>query len=118
MAETSATILIPDISGFTQFITTTELNHSSMAINMLIEAIVNAVGDEFEISEIEGDAVLMIRKDPAPSKKQLLDTCLRIFNAFHFQRKWMQDYTMCPCGACQALVHLSLKFVVHHGPLA
>ena len=118
MAETNATILIPDISGFTEFVTTTELSHSTLAINMLIDAIVTAVGEEYEISEIEGDAVLMIKKDPPPSKKQILDTCLKIFNAFHFQRKWMQDYTICPCGACQALVNLSLKFVVHHGPLA
>ncbi len=71
MAETNATILIPDISGFTEFITTTELNHSSKAIHMLIDAILNAVGEEYEISEIEGDAVLMIKKGPAPSQKEI-----------------------------------------------
>ena len=118
MAETSTTILIPDISGFTEFMTTTELGHSSMAINMLIDAMLNAVGEEYEVSEIEGDAVLLIKKGPAPSKKEILDICLKIFNAFHFQRKWMQQYTVCPCGACQALVNLTLKFVVHHGLLA
>jgi hypothetical protein len=118
MAETSTTILIPDISGFTEFMTTTELGHSSMAINMLIDAMLNAVGEDYEVSEIEGDAVLLIKKGPAPSKKEILDICLKIFNAFHFQRKWMQQYTICPCGACQALVNLSLKFVVHHGLLA
>ena len=118
MAETNATILIPDISGFTEFMTTTELSHSSHAIHMLIDAIVNAVGEEYEVSEIEGDAVLLIKKGPAPSKKEILDICLKIFNAFHFQRKWMQQYTICPCGACKAIINLTLKFVVHHGPLA
>ena len=49
MAETNATILIPDISGFTEFMTTTELNHASHAINYLIDAIVNAVGEEYEV---------------------------------------------------------------------
>ena len=48
MPETNATILIPDISGFTEFMTTTELSHSSHAINYLIDAIVNAVGEEYE----------------------------------------------------------------------
>ena len=57
MAETNATILIPDISGFTEFMTTTELSHSSHAINHLIDAIVNAVGEEYELAEVEGDAV-------------------------------------------------------------
>ena len=118
MAETNATILIPDISGFTEFMTTTELTHSSHAINILIDSILLAVGDEYEVSEIEGDAVLFIRKGPAPSKKEILGTCLKIFNAFHFQRKFMQTHTICPCGACQAIINLTLKFVVHHGPLA
>ncbi|MEP6596574.1 MAG: DUF2652 domain-containing protein [Ginsengibacter sp.] len=98
--------------------TTTELSHSSHAINFLIEAILQAVGEEYEVSEIEGDAVLLIKKGPAPSKKEILDMCLKIFNAFHFQRKWMQQHTICPCGACQAIINLTLKFVVHHGPLA
>ncbi|MDQ3290897.1 MAG: DUF2652 domain-containing protein [Bacteroidota bacterium] len=117
MAETNATILIPDISGFTEYMTTTELNHSSYAIHKLINAIVNTVGDEYEISEIEGDAVLMIKKGPPPSQKEILDTCLRIFNAFHLQRNWMQHRAVCPCAACVAISNLTLKFVVHYGPL-
>ncbi len=118
MAETTATILIPDISGFTEFVTTTELTHSSRAINMLINAMVDAVGEDYDVSEIEGDAVLLIRKGAAPSQKEIHNTCLKIFNAFHFRRSWMQQYTICPCGACRGLVNLTLKFVVHHGPLA
>jgi Protein of unknown function (DUF2652) len=118
MAEINATILIPDISGFTAYMTTTELSHSSYAIHKLINAIVNNVEAAYEVSEIEGDAVLMIRKGPAPSQKEILDTCLRIFNAFHFQRNWMQHRTVCPCAACVAISNLTLKFVVHYGPLA
>jgi hypothetical protein len=85
---------------------------------MLIDAIIKAVGDDYEVSEIEGDAVLLIRKGTAPSQKQIQDACLKIFNAFHFQRKWMQQHAVCPCGACLAIGDLTLKFVVHHGPLA
>ena len=118
MADNNATILIPDISGFTEFMTSTELNHASHAINILIDSILKAVGEEYEVSEIEGDAVLLIKKGPAPSKKEILDMCFKIFNAFHFQRKWMQQHTLCLCGACQAIINLTLKFVAHHGPLA
>jgi hypothetical protein len=98
--------------------TSTELTHSSQAINMLIDAIVTAVGEDYDVAEIEGDAVLLIRKGAAPSKKEIKEICLRIFNAFHFQLKWMQQHAVCPCGACQCLINLSLKFVVHHGPVA
>jgi len=118
MAESNATILIPDISGFTEFMTRTELSHGSYAINVLIDAIVNAVGEEYDVSEIEGDAVLLIRKGPSPSKKEIQDICLKIFNEFHFRRKWMQRFAVCPCGACLAISNLTLKFVVHRGPLA
>jgi hypothetical protein len=118
MADINATILIPDISGFTAFMTTTELTHSSKAINMLIDAIVHAVGEEYELAEVEGDAVLLIKKGPAPSQKEILDICLNIFKAFHFQRKSMQQYTVCPCNACQEINNLTLKFVVHYGPLS
>ena len=61
MPEANATILIPDINGFTEFMTTTELEHGSHAINILLNAIINAVGDEYEVSEIEGDAILKKR---------------------------------------------------------
>lgn len=118
MAESNATILIPDISGFTEFITTTELEHGAHAINILLDSILEAVGDEYEVAEIEGDAVLFFKKGDAPVKKEIMATCLKIFNAFHFKRKWMQQHVICPCGACQAVIDLTLKFVVHHGPLA
>ncbi len=118
MAETLATILIPDISGFTEFITSTELEHGAHIINILIDTIVKEVGDEYDVSEIEGDAVLLIKKGPAPTQDELENICLRIFNAFHFQRKFIQQHNICPCGACQAIINLSLKFVAHHGPVA
>ena len=118
LAETLATILIPDISGFTEFITNTDVEHGAHAINILIDAIVQEVGDEYDVSEIEGDAVLLIKKGPAPSQEELENICLRIFNAFHFRRKFMQQHNICPCGACQAIINLTLKFVAHHGPVA
>jgi hypothetical protein len=118
LAETLATILIPDISGFTEFITNTDVEHGAHTINILIDAIVREVGDEYEVSEIEGDAVLLIKKGPAPSQVELENICLRIFNAFHFQRKFMQQHNICPCGACQGIINLTLKFVAHHGPVA
>jgi hypothetical protein len=59
----------------------------------------------------------MFKRGPAPSKKDIQSICLRIFNAFHYQRKWMQQHTICPCGACQAIINLTLKFVTHYGPV-
>ena len=117
MARTTATILIPDISGFTEFMTNTELSHSSFAISALVNTIIDSVGEEYEISEIEGDAVLMFKRGQAPTRKDIENICLKIFNAFHFQRSWMQKHTICPCKACLELDRLTLKFIAHHGPV-
>ena len=62
MAE-SATILIPDISGYTEFLTQTELVHSSHIVNEMFEAILAGnEGGEFELSEVEGVALLLYHK--------------------------------------------------------
>ena len=95
--------------------TNTELTHSSFAISMLINTIIDTIKDEYEVSEIEGDAVLMFKRGAAPSQKEIQDTCLKIFDAFHFRRKWMQQHAVCPCKACNQISHLTLKFVAHHG---
>jgi len=118
MAALTATILIPDISGFTEFMTTTELEHGSHIISSFLETIVKSADENFEVSEIEGDAVLFYKKGGPISKKELLDQCLKIFNAFHYQRKMIQQLTVCPCGVCQSMINLSLKFIAHFGTIS
>lgn len=117
MPVTNATILIPDISGFTQFMTVTELEHGSHLISDFLETIIQNVDGSFEISEIEGDAVLLYKKDTVPSRQEILELCLKMFEAFHYKRKFIQKVAVCPCGACQALINLSLKFITHYGSL-
>lgn len=70
MAE-KATILIPDISGFTEFTGTTELDHAGHIINELLELIVVSNDMGFTLAEIEGDAVLFYLKEDAPDPKRL-----------------------------------------------
>src|SRR4030095_7200468 len=118
MPALTATILIPDISGFTEFMTTTELEHGSHIISSFLETIVKSADENFEVSEIEGDAVLLYKKGEPISKKELLDQCLKMFNAFHYQRKMIQQLTVCPCGVCQGMINLSLKFIAHFGTIS
>jgi hypothetical protein len=117
MAITNATILIPDISGFTHFMSMTELEHGSHLISDFLETIIQNVDENFEISEIEGDAVLLYKKGNVPSKQEVLNLCIKMFHAFHYKRKMIQKLAICPCGACQSLINLSLKFITHYGSL-
>ena len=114
MAE-QAIILIPDISGFTGFTCTTEIDHSAHIIAELLELIVESNETGFTLAEIEGDAVLFYRKGETLRHKQLVDQCLSMFS--NFQRKLMviERDTVCQCKACQSASNLTLKFIAHFG---
>jgi hypothetical protein len=114
MAE-KATILIPDISGFTEFTGKTELDHSSHIVNELLDLIVRSNELEFTLAEIEGDAVLFYRKGEPPPKTNLVEQCLGMFKNFHSQLKIIERDAICRCGACQTATNLTLKFIIHFG---
>lgn len=112
-----AIILIPDISGFTDFTTATEIDHSSHIINELLELIVESNKSDFTLSEIEGDAVLFYRKGEPLKRGQLIDQCLSMFSNFHLMLKVIERDTVCQCGACQTASNLTLKFIAHFGQI-
>jgi hypothetical protein len=114
MAE-SATILLPDISGYTEFLTKTELVHSSHIINELLEAILAANSNDFVLSEVEGDALLLYRKGKPIEADALVRLCLSMFESFHTQLKVIERDSICQCGACKTASNLTLKFIAHHG---
>lgn len=115
MSNLSPTLLyIPDISGFTDFVNTTEINHSSHIISELLEIIINSDQCEMSVSEIEGDAVLFF-KDDIPSISKLIEQCKQTFINFHTYLQQYDNERICRCGACETASKLSLKFIIHQG---
>jgi len=110
-----AIILIPDISGFTDFTSTTEIDHSAHIITELLELIVASNETGFTLAEIEGDAVLFYRKGSPLQREQFVNQCLNIFSKFHQQLNIIERDTVCQCGACQSATNLTLKFIAHFG---
>ena len=115
--ESQALIFIPDISGYTKFITETENKHSKHIITELLEVIIGANTLKLQVSEIEGDAVLFYRKGEPPKLNDLLSQVKEMFLAFHTQIKIIQRDNICQCGACRTAVELTLKFITHFGIL-
>lgn len=109
-----ATILIPDISGYTRFLTKTELSHSTHIINELLQVIADSVQSRFTLAEIEGDALLTYAEGRVP-REEVEAICRETFFNFHYFLKVIERDTVCRCGACQGATNLSLKFVVHYG---
>lgn len=112
-----ATIFIPDISGFTEFISQTEIEHSAHIIIELMEELIASNDLGFYLSEVEGDALLYYRTGDTPSKQEMEQQCLKMFKAFHTRLRLLERDTICQCGACQTASNLSIKFIVHAGNL-
>lgn len=111
-------IFIPDISGYTKFLNSTEILHSKHIIEELLEAILSANEIGLELSEIEGDALLMYRKAKAPTCQELLVQIKKMYIGFHAHLKKYETQRICSCGACTSATDLELKFVAHYGEMA
>ena len=108
-------LFIPDISGFTEFVDQTEIDHSQHIISELLEAIIDSNIIDMEVSEVEGDAVLFFKRREVPDLKKVLDQCRETFLGFHSVIKKYEKQRICNCGACTTAVNLKLKFIAHSG---
>ena len=113
--ESKGLLFIPDISGFTEFITNIELQHSRHIIQELIEVLIDANHIGLEVSEIEGDAVLFFKFGDSPELSLIYEQVEKMFFAFHKHLKKYDESRTCHCNACSSAINLTLKFITHHG---
>jgi Protein of unknown function (DUF2652) len=113
-----ALLFIPDISGFTQFVTETEISHSQHIVQELLEILIESNDLGMEVCEIEGDAIFFFRTGSRPSVISLLQQVEKMFTRFHSHLKLYEHQRICPCGACKAAITLTLKVVAHFGEVA
>lgn len=112
----NALLFLPDISGFTQFIQTTEVEHSQHVISELLEVLISANTQKLILAEVEGDA-LFYYKEEVPSMEKLLAQVETMFTAFYSHLKLLENNRICPCNACSSASQLELKIIAHTGPL-
>ena len=110
-------LLIPDISGFTQFVNETEVEHSQHIIAELLELIIDTDTLGMTVAEIEGDAILFYLKDRIPTTTELIELTRTMFINFHTHLKAFESRRICKCGACMTAHSLTLKVIAHGGPI-
>ncbi|MDT0607572.1 DUF2652 domain-containing protein [Croceitalea rosinachiae] len=110
-------LFIPDISGYTKFIQTTEVEHSQHVISELLEVLVSANTENLKLAEIEGDALFFYKEDEIPSQERLLAQIEAMFTAFHSHLELLKKNRICPCNACATAPNLELKIIAHSGDL-
>ena len=113
--ENKGLLFIPDISGFTKFVTEMEIDHSRHIIEELLELMINSNDIGLEISEIEGDAILFYKYGEAPQMETLYKQVEKMFCEFHRHLMAYEYGRLCQCQACRAAVNLTLKVVTHYG---
>lgn len=113
-----ALIFIPDISGYTKFVNSTEILHAKHILEELLEVLINANEIDMKLSEIEGDALLFFRKGKAPTLDEMMNQVKNMFIKFHEYLKQLETHRICNCGACSTASNLTIKFVAHYGEVA
>jgi hypothetical protein len=113
--ESKGLLFIPDISGFTKFVTESEINHSRLIIQELLELLINANQIGLEVSEIEGDAILFYKFGDHPSMEELYRQVEKMFCLFHKNLMAYDKRRYCQCKACTSAAGLSLKVITHYG---
>src|SRR5215208_3665080 len=113
-----ALLFMPDISGFTDFVNSTEITHAQSIIQDVLEIIIESNQINLELGEIEGDAVFFYRLGNPPSVEELLQQVQTMFTRFHQHLELYDLQRICPCVACSSAVKLKLKIIAHFGEVA
>lgn len=110
-----ACLVIADISGYTTYISGTELDHSQDILADLIGTIVGALRPMFRLAKLEGDAAFTYAFTETIDGSALQDAIERCYFAFRRRLRDIGQASQCDCNACMRIPSLDLKFVAHHG---
>jgi len=118
LAETGF-LLIADITGYTMFLTRSELDHAQGILDALFKSIFAEIKAPIVLSNLQGDAALAYLPDAhVPQRQFPLDAIERIYCSFADMLSAMRLNTTCMCNACRNMGQLDLKFLLHHGTYA
>ena len=108
-------LCIPDISGFTKFMSDTDFELSSKVIPSLLNNIIYSNEIGLKISEIEGDAVLFYRAGDLPPFRDLIAQCRLFYTEFYKQLDLLRKKHGHKDDAVKIPKILGLKIVLHFG---
>ncbi len=115
MEARPALICIPDISGFTKFMSEADFELSSKIIPALLNEIIYSNEIGLKVSEIEGDAVLFYKFGEMPSLSAIITQCKRFYSDFYGKLKTLSDKNEDTGDFSLITEHLGLKIILHFG---
>jgi hypothetical protein len=113
---TSGHLLIADISGYTQYLTSSELEHAQEVLGSLMELLIDRTLPPLRVAGLQGDAVFSYGlAGVAQGGQTLVEMIEGTYVAFRRAIEQMVINTTCQCNACANISTLDLKFLVHYG---
>lgn len=121
------TLLLADISGYTGFLNGVADAHRALIIeadeppqaygfiSRLLDVSLAAIGPDFRLAKLEGDAIFAVEDHPLAHGPAVLDRIRACYQAFREQLGMASAEWTCKCNSCARIDQLDLKFVVHHG---
>jgi hypothetical protein len=109
-------LVLADLSGFTRFVASTELEHAQGILSNLLRLLCTRLTPTLSLAEVEGDALFLFASSEHLDRGEtLLELIESTYIAFRDKQETMKRNATCPCQACQVMPTLDLKFVTHCG---
>lgn len=108
-------ICIPDISGFTKFMSETDSEISSKVIPSLLNKIIYSNEIGLQVSEIEGDAILFFKTGDLPPLKDLIKQCIHFYRQFYKELGFLKKRYKIDENDFDIPESLGLKIILHYG---
>ncbi len=109
-------LLVADITGYTAYLSESELDHAQGTLTDLLELLIEHTRPPLQISGLAGDAVLSYSLDEGfVSPQTFIESLEDTYVAFRRAIELMVLNNTCRCNACANVSSLDLKFFVHHG---
>lgn len=112
-------LLIADITGYTSYLSESELEHAQDTLTTLLKVLVEHTRPPLVISRLAGDAVISygLRENFFQSQT-FLEVIEDTYVAFRKAIELMVLNNTCRCNACENVSSLDLKFFLHYGSFA
>jgi uncharacterized protein DUF2652/polyketide cyclase/dehydrase/lipid transport protein len=115
MTPETGFLVIADLTGYTAYLSRSELEHAPAIAGDLLETIVGRLEPPFRLTKFEGDAAFLFVEDGRADPSLLLDAIEATYVAFRRRLRSIDQATSCDCNSCRLAPRLDLKLFVHHG---
>jgi hypothetical protein len=109
---------VPDITGFTKFIATADINFTKNLIPALLRKLIETNILKMKIGEIEGDAIFFYKTGRLPSVGKVAEQCKIIYQTFNDFVSSVEQSDPDNYNLYLANNQLGLKIIIHYGHIS